>query len=327
LREELGGEITMAIVSEVLISFFDSKQAAIDALASVESIGRDHSSVLVNRESDGSRPRCEPPVPWPLGAILGLCLGGIVGSWAGEAGLVVGLFSGLYLGIFLDAWRVLGRGDLLDEVQYGLAPGQAAVVSFVSRWSATAIERCLASLGAVTVHRFAGSPIEEDVAREVAEALAEVYRVLGANKEPPQVSESEPALRSAAVRRLRTIEAIAERLLGQERAQFEFDVDILHRELDEAGSWRAMRIKRRMSRVRASYERSRKVLETSRGLVRAAASLLRDRRAALDQLAAEMENKETVSAARLAEIVAETEPRPAQTAPSQLPRAAVEVPS
>jgi hypothetical protein len=281
----LGGEITVAIVTEVLISFFDSKQAALHGLELVESIGRGRSSVLVNRESDGSRPRCEPPVPWPLGAIVGLCLGGIVGSWAGEAGLVVGLFSGLYLGIFLDLWHILGCGDLLDEIQYGLEPGQAAVVSFVSRWSAAVIERCLAPLGAMTVHRFPGAPIDEDVAREVAEALTEAYRVLGAHDEPSQGGESERALRSAAVRRLRTIEAIADRLLGQERAQFEFDVDILRRQLDEASSWRATRIKRRMSKVRASYERLHKALETSRGRVRAAASLLRDRRAAVDQLA------------------------------------------
>jgi hypothetical protein len=269
----VGGQIAVAVVNEVLLSFFDTKKAAVDGFELVESIGRDRGSVLVNRESDGSRPRCEPPVPWPLGAIVGLCLGGIVGSRAGETGLVVGLFFGLYLGIFLDMWRVVGRGDLLDEVQYGLAPGQGAVVSFVSRWSAAAIERGLAPLGAVTVHRFPGAPIEEDVAREVAEALTEVYRALGADDDPPQVSESERALRVAAVRRLRTIEAIADRLLGQERAQFEFDVDILRGELAAAGSWRAMRIKRRMSRARASYERLHNALETSRGRVRVAESI------------------------------------------------------
>jgi hypothetical protein len=262
----------VAVVNEVLISFFDSKQAALHGLELVESIGRDRGSVLVNRESDGSRPRCEPPVPWPLGAIVGLCLGGIVGSWAGEAGFVVGLFSGLYLGIFLDAWRVLGRGDLLDEIQYGLAPGQAGVVSFVPRWWAAAIERCLAQLGAVTVHRFPGAPIEEDVAREVAEALTEVYRVLGADSEPSQGGESE---RATAVRRLRTIEAIADRVMGRERAQFESEVDILRGELAEAGGWRATRIKRRMSSARASYERLRNALATSRGRVRAAAFLIR----------------------------------------------------
>jgi hypothetical protein len=274
LREQLKGEITMAIVSEVLISFFDSKQDALDGLALVESIGRDLSVVVLSRESDGSRSRCEPPAPWPLGAIVGFCLGGIVGSWAGETGLVVGLFFGLYLGIFLDGWRVLGRGDLLDEIQYGLAPGQAALVSFVSRRSAGPIERCLAPHGAVTVHRFPGAPIEEDVAREVADALTDVYRVLGAGSDPSHVSESERALRVAAVRRLRTIEAIADRLLGQERAQFEFDVDILRRELDGAGTWRAIRIKRRMSMVRASYESLHNALEISRGRVRAAESLI-----------------------------------------------------
>jgi hypothetical protein len=233
----------VAVVNGILISFFDTKQVAVDGLALVEEIGRDRGSVLVSRKSDGSRPRCEPPVPWPFGAIVGSCLGGVVGSWAGEVGLVVGLFFGLYLGIFIDVWRVLGRGDLLDETQDVLAPGQAAVVSFVSRWSAPAIERCLAPLGAVTVHRFPGTPIEEDLAREVAEALTEVYRVLGADNEPSQGGESERELRVAAVRRLRTMEAIAERLLARSRAQFEFDVDILRPDLDQAGSWRAMHLR------------------------------------------------------------------------------------
>jgi hypothetical protein len=270
----LGGQITVAIASEVLISFFDSKQGAVDGLALVESIGRDRSLVLLTMETDGSRPRCEPPVPWPLGAIAGLCLGGIVGSCAGAAGLIVGLFLGLYLGLLLDARRVLGRGDLLDEILDGLAPGQAALVSFVPKWSAGAIERCLAPLGAVTIHRFPGAPIENDVAREAAEAAADVERLLGAESHPSQVSGSERALRVAALGRLRAIEAIADRLLGQERAQFEFDVDILRRQLDEAGSLRAARIKRRMSRVRASYERLRNALETSRDRIRAAESLI-----------------------------------------------------
>lgn len=268
----------MAVLSKVLISFFDSKQAAIQGLALVDGTGRERSrrsrAVVLSRESDGSRPRWEPPIPWPFGAIVGLCLGSIVGSWAGEAGLVAGLFFGLYLGIFLDAWRVLERCDLLDEIQDGLAPGRAALVSFVPKWSAARIERCLAPLGAVTVHRFPRIPIEEDVAREAAEAVADVDRLLAAKADASPGGGPERERRTAAVQRLRTIEAIADRLLGEERAQFEFDVDILRRQLDEAGSWRATRIKRRVSKVRASHEHSRRVLETSRGHVRAAAALV-----------------------------------------------------
>jgi hypothetical protein len=264
-------------MSEVLISFFDSKQAALHGLALVEGTGRNRSrrshAVVVSRETDGSRSRCEPPLPWPFGAIVGLCLGWIVGSCAGEAGVVVGLFLGLYLGLFLDMSRVLGRGDLLDEIQDGLAPGQAALVSFVPKWSAARIERCLAPLGAVTVHRFPRIPIEEDVAREAAEAVEEVDRQLEVEGDASQGGGAEQERRTAAVRRrLRTIEAIADRLLWQERAQFEIDVDILRRQLDEAGSWRATRIKRRISKVHASRERSRQVLETSRSRLRAAAT-------------------------------------------------------
>ena len=268
----------MAVPSKVLISFFDSKQAALQGLALVEGTGRDRGrrsrALVVSRESDGSRPTCEPPIPWPFGAIVGLCLGTIVGSWAGEAGLVVGLFFGLYLGLFLDARRIIERADLLDDIQYGLAPGQAALVSFVPDRSAPSIERCLAPLGAVTVHRFPRIPIEEDMAREAAEAVVEVDGLLGAEGAASQGGGTEQERRTAAVRRLRTIETIGDRLLGQERAQFEMDVQVLRRELDEAGGWQATRIRRRVSKVRASHERSRRVLETSRGRVRAAAALV-----------------------------------------------------
>ena len=267
----------VAVVNEVLISFFDSKQAALRGLALVDGTGLEHGwrshAVVLSRETDGSRSRCEPPIPWPVGAIVGLCLGGIVGSWAGEAGLVVGLFLGLYLGLLFDVWRVLGRGDLLDEIQGGLAPGQAALVSFVPGWSAARIESYLDPLGAVTVHRFPGTSLEEDLVREVAEAVGEADRLLGAGRDQSDGGDAEGERRiGAARRRLRTIETIADRLLGQERVQFEADVHILRREVNEAGRWRAARIGRRIRKVRASHQRSRMVLEASRSRLRAAAA-------------------------------------------------------
>jgi hypothetical protein len=254
----------MTVATEVLISFFDSKEAALRALALVESIGHGHAAVVLTRERDGSRAPYEAPAPLPLGAVTGLCLGAIIGSRAGETGLVVGFFFGLYLGLLMDAWRLFGRGDLLFEIQGGLPAGQAAVVSFVPRWSTSSIEKRLAPVGGVTIHRFPGVPVEKDVAREVTEALTEVDRLLVARGEPSQ----------AAVRRLNAIEAIADRLLGQERAQFEFDVDILGQQLDGANRVRALRIKRRMSQVEMSYAHLQSTLDTSRGRVHTAATLM-----------------------------------------------------
>jgi hypothetical protein len=264
----------MTVVSEVLISFFDSKEAALRAFALVESSGYGRSAVVLTREPDGSRSRYEPPAQLPLGAVAGLCLGAIVGSRAGETGLVVGFFFGLYLGLFIDAWRRFGRGDLLFEIQGGLSAGQAAVVSFVPGWSAASIEKRLAPIGAVTVHRFPGVPVEKDIAREIAQAQREVDRLALAGEEPSLGDKSERARRLAAVRRLNACKAIAARLLGQERAQFEFDVDILRRQLDGASSLRAMRIERRISQVEMSYAHLQNTLDTSRGRVHTAAALV-----------------------------------------------------
>ena len=279
----------VGVLNEVLVSFFDSKQAALRGLALVDGAGREHSwrskAVVVSMETDGSRSRCEPPIPWPFGAIAGLCLGGVAGSWAGEAGLVVGLFFGLYLGLFIDAWRILGRGDLLDEIQCGLQPGQAALVSFVPKWSAAPIESDLAPLGAVTVHRFPGTPIEEDLAREVAEAVAEADKLLGAERDHYDGGDAECERQlGTALRRLRTIETIADSLLGQERVQFEADVNMLDRELIEARGWRAARIGRRLRKVRASHQRSRLVIEASRTRLRAAAAAVQSNSAGPAQM-------------------------------------------
>ena len=267
----------MAVVNEVLISFFNSKQAAMRGLELVDGIGREHDwrsqAVVVSRETDESLPRCDPPIPWPYGAIVGLCLGGIVGSLGSEVGLVMGLFFGLYLGIFVDAWRALGRGDLLDEIQYGLEPGQAALVSFVPRWSVARIEHDLASLDSVTVHRFPGTPLDDDLTREAAEAVAEARGLLGAERDYSSRRDAEHERPiGAAGQRLRTIDAIADRLLWQQQVQFEADVHILSREAHGAGGWRTARIGRRIQQVRASHQRSRMVLNASRLRVRAAAA-------------------------------------------------------
>ena len=267
----------MAVVNEVLISFFDSKQAALRGLELVDGANRENDwrshAVVVSKETDGSRQRCDPPMPWPFGAIVGLCLGAIVGSLVGEAGLVVGLFFGLYLGISVDAWRALGRGDLLDEIQYGLEPGQAALVSFVPRWSVARIEHDLASLDSVTVHRFPGTPLDDDLTREAAEAVAEARGLLGAERDYSSRRDAEHERPiGAAGQRLRTIDAIADRLLWQQQVQFEADVHILSREAHGAGGWRTARIGRRIQQVRASHQRSRMVLNASRLRVRAAAA-------------------------------------------------------
>jgi hypothetical protein len=266
------------VVNEVLISFFDRQQDARAALAAVEGTGRGGSrrshAALVSRSVDGAPATWEPPLPAPIAAFLGVSLGALVGSWGGEAGLVIGLFFGLYAGLFVEAWRVLRRGDLLDEIQDGLAPGQAAVASFVPKWWAPSIERRFAALDAVTVHRFPGTPIEADVAREAAAAIDELDGSLGAGGATAQGDDVERERRIAAARRrLHAIEAIADRLLRQERAQLETDVDILRRELDEATGWRAERAERRMSEVRASHERSERMLEASRRSVCAASAL------------------------------------------------------
>ncbi len=257
----------MPVRHQVLISFFDSQREA-DAgsalIAAAEKRGWQRTpAAVVSRGLDDSRSPVEPPAVAPFGAIIGTVLGGVLGSFAGEAGVVVGLFFGLYLGLFADLWRTLARGDVLDEVQDGLASGQAALVSFVGLAPAGSIERRLAATRAVTVHRCPHTPIEDDFAREVRAAAAELDQLL----DPDRPLEGAPGDRDRAIaatrRTLAMLEAIGARLLWLERLQFGFETSILNRELKESPRWRAPRVRRRVADVRAAHQRARVTLETS----------------------------------------------------------------
>lgn len=267
----------MRFANEVLISFFESQQSALRGRALVEATrgrrGPRSRSVVVSREGDGSRSHYEVPTRAPLGGAVGLALGGILGSYGGEAGLVVGLFFGLYAGLFVDLWRTLARCDLLDQIQDGLAPGQAAVVSFVRDSTASSIERSLAETAAVTVHRFPGAPIEEDVAREVREATVEVGRLVDARDRGDGGFVDRKRRIAAARQRLSVLEAVASRLLWLEQLQFETETRILNRQRREVPGWRAARLRGLMVSVRASHRRCETMLEASRDRVRAAAAL------------------------------------------------------
>ncbi len=265
----------MRFQGQVLISFFESTRAALDGLALVTRKGAARvaqpPAAVVSRNPDGSRLPVEPPAAWPVGAAIGVVLGGLLGSFGGEAGVVIGLFFGLYAGIFVDVWRTLSRGDFLDEIQAGLAPGQAALVIFLGCSSATAIDRKLASTGGVTLHRFPGSPIEDDFAREVGLAVAEVTR-LRSPDDHNEIPVADRALEIAAARRkLSLLQAIGDRLLWLERLDFGFQTHTLNRELRKAPRWRAFRLRRRVARVRAEDRRARTMIEASSVRARTAA--------------------------------------------------------
>lgn len=254
----------MPAINEVLVSFYESTQAAADALACVEQMNPPIGAVLLTRRSHRFRSDHDTPAPLPFGCLAGLCLGLVLGSTVGQSGAVAGFFFGLYGGAFLDLWRFLGRVDLLDEIQRGMRPDEAAVVVFAPRWRARSIDGCLGPRGGVTVHRFPGTPIEDDVAREVTVAIERA--------DPPAAARTG---HPAALWRLGTIEAIVELLLARARAEFEFDMLMLQLDQKAACDWRHAWIRWQRSHLRASYQRTRNSLEASRGRLRTAETLAR----------------------------------------------------
>jgi len=252
----------MPAINQVLVSFYESTQAAEDALACVGKMGAPVGAVLLTRDSGRFRSSHDTPAPLPFGSLAGLCLGLLLGSAGGQAGLVTGFFFGLYAGAFFDLWRFLGRVDLLDEIQRGMRPDDAAVVVFAPEWHARRIDACLASVGGITVHRFQGTSIEDDVAREVAETIREADLTRGGR-----------AGDLADLRRLRTIDAIVDLLLAEAGTEFEFEMDLLRLDQKARWGWRRAWIGRRVSRTRASYQRTRHSLEASRSRLRVAGAL------------------------------------------------------
>ena len=267
----------MRITNEVLISFFDSNEAALQGLRLIAQERDRHvrrtQALLVSRNADGSRSPVEPPEAWPVGGVLGAGVGGLLGSLAGESGAVVGLILGLSVGFFLDLWRTVARADLLDLVQDGLAPGQAAVVVFGRRSSAASIERALDTPDAVTVHRFPGNALEDDLAREARETVAALGRLGAADDAGGEINDRERRI-EAARRKLSVLGSIADRLMWLERLQFGFETGVLNRELRETPPWRSRRLRRRAVHARASHRRTMSVLEASSARVRAAEALV-----------------------------------------------------
>ncbi len=260
----------------VLVSFFDSKQSAIDALAQVDATPhrrlRRSRVVVLSRETDGSCSPYVPPASWPIGAVVGLGVGGILGGPAGGLG---GLIVGLYVSLVVDVRRALTRCDDFGEIQDGLAPGHAALVTFAHGSSMAAIERRLARTDAVTVHRFPDKPIEEDLAREVRETVSELQSVVGAVHAASGADPAHLEPRIAAARRkLSTLEAIADRLSWLDRLQFEFESGRLNRELNESPRWRAPRLRQRIRHLRDSHRRTRSDLEASCARLRAAEAVV-----------------------------------------------------
>jgi len=264
-------------MNEALISYFDSEPSAIQGRALIVEArhprDRRPRVALLARGVDGSRSPYEAPTQAPLGAALGIVLGVLVGSFAGEAGVVVGVFFGWYAGLLADLWRSLARCDLLDRVLDGLAPGQAALVTFTRPSAAARVERSLAATDAVTVHRFPGRPIEEDVTREVREAEEEVDRLVEATDRGEVGLANGAARIAAARRRLSVLEAVSSQLLWLEQLHFESHTRILCRERRAAPRWQARRLRARMTNARAAHQRFNRALEASRERVRAAAAL------------------------------------------------------
>jgi len=261
------------VAREILIAFFDSRHSAQQGLAVAvppgQRLGFRHRAVLVTKETDGSPSPIDPPWVLPASAVTGAGLGCLLGLLGGQAGVVVGLFFGLYAGVFVDLRRTLTCVDLLDEIQAGLAPGHAALVTPV-RGSCSTIEGRLAATDAVIAHRFPGIPIEDDFAREVRDCASE----LGWSAAARDSAEIEPADRhertAAARRKLAVLEPYASRLLWLERLQFEFEMRVANRGLRDAPRWRASCLRRRVARLRADHRHARAELEASSSRIRAA---------------------------------------------------------
>ena len=150
----------VAVVNEVLISFFDSKQAALRGLALVDGTGREHSwrshAVVVSRRPTGpdrganhpSRGRSAPSSVSASAGSLGRGPARPASSLACSSGCTSG--SSSTCGAFSDAAISSTRS------RAAWRPDRRPLSASCPRWSAARIESYLDPLGAVTVHRFPG---------------------------------------------------------------------------------------------------------------------------------------------------------------------------
>jgi uncharacterized membrane protein len=256
--------------NKILVSVFDSQQAAFEGLTALKDLHRDgeitlYASSVIAKDPSGTVSVCQRADSGPIGTLVGIVTGGLIGLLGGPVGVAVGAYVGGFGGLMYDLFTVGVSMDFVDEVGASLTPGKAAVVTDVDETWVTPVDTRLGALGGTTFRRFRGEAIDAELIRETEATRTELEQLRAELGESS--GEAKAKLEMAIDSRRRKLETLVERVektLAQEKAEFEARLATLREQQARARESQRQRIEARMNELKASYEARKTKLDEAR---------------------------------------------------------------
>lgn len=269
-------------VNKILISVFDTEEAAFKGVSALKDLHRDgditlYASAVIAKGADGQVEVRQEADRGPVGTLVGVVTGGLVGLLGGPVGAAVGAYIGGTGGFLYDLFSAGFGVDLVDEVSNAMTPGKAAIVANIDETWVTPVETRFGELGATTFRRLPGEVLDEQLAREAAISKAELEQL---DAELRQASgEAKAKVQTAIDGQRQKLEALVTRVdaaIDQQEAELDAQLTALGAQLASARAQQRERIEKRIAEVKASHDARVAKLREARQLAKQALALTRE---------------------------------------------------
>ena len=268
--------------NKILVSVFDSEQAAFEGLTALKDLHRDgditlYASSVVAKDASGTASVRQRADNGPLGTLVGMVTGGLIGLLGGPVGVAVGAYVGGFGGLMYDLLNVGVGMDFVDEVSASLTPGKAAVVADVDEVWVTPIDTRLGALGGTTFRRFRGEAVDAELIRETESTRTELEQLRAELRETS--GEAKANVETAIDGQRRKLQGLVDRVdttLAQQKAEFEARLATLREQQAKARASQRQRIDARMDELKASHEARNAKLEEARQHAKASIEATRE---------------------------------------------------
>ena len=268
--------------NKILVSVFDTEQAAFEGLSALKDLHRDGdltvyaTSVLV-KDLTGTVAVRQTAEKGPLGTLLGTITGALVGLLGGPAGAAVGAYIGGFGGLTFDLFRAGVGIDFVEEVGGLLLPGKAAVIADVDETWVTPVNTRMRELGGTTFRRLPGEVIDAQLIRESEAADQELAELEAELKESRD--ESKAKVKKSIEAQKRKLHATSDRIqktMDEADVEFKARLATLREQQGKAHDRQKARIDARIEDLKSAHEARKAKLEGARQSAKKSAEATHD---------------------------------------------------
>jgi uncharacterized membrane protein len=269
-------------VDKILVSVFDSEEAAFEGLTALKDLHGQgnitlYASAVIAKDANGEASVRKAADQGPIGTLVGVVGGGLVGLLGGPVGVAVGAYVGGFSGLMYDLFKAGISADFVDEVSATLTPGKTAVIAEVDEAWTTPVDTRLGALGATTLRRVPSDVVDQTLIAETAAARAELDEL---EAQLRRTSEADRAKVQAAIAAQREkFEALVSRIdstLQQRKVEFEAKLATLRAQRQAAHEHQTARIDAAMTELKTSHAARQAKLEQARSLAKESAELTKE---------------------------------------------------